>query len=361
MTKSSISSSSVSKTESSHRIGWTGPIGIVISVVLLWWVLRDISLGEMAADIRQAKLLPYLLAMLAATLTFPARTVRWRYLLRLEGAELPFVPLWHATAIGFMANNLLPARAGEFARAFVAGRLTGVRFTSAVASLAVERVMDGLFLIGMMALATAGGGFTTDLVIGGTSIAKLMGVLAGIFAGALLAALVVVQRPDPFLALARKVTGLVLPERAASKLVGLIEGFLLGLDSLKSPRRFAAVAFWSLVVWSINALSFWICFKAFGIDVPWTGALVLQGMIGIGVAIPAAPGFFGLFEAASRISLALYGIAATSAVTYAVAYHVGGFIPITLLGLWSLSRADLRLRDLRSGKEEPRGDDGRGA
>jgi uncharacterized membrane protein YbhN (UPF0104 family) len=80
--------------------------------------------------------------------------------------------------------------------------------------------------------------------------------------------------------------------------------------------------------------------------VPWEGAFLLQGLIGFGVALPSSPGFFGPFEAVTRITLGLYAIGADQAVSYAVAYHIGGFVPITVLGLYSLSRTQVRLGEL---------------
>ena len=105
---------------------------------------------------------------------------------------------------------------------------------------------------------------------------------------------------------------------------------------------------WSLVLWLVNAASFAVCFRAFGLPLPAEGAFLLQGIIGFGVALPSSPGFIGVFEAATRGTLAIYGIDATRAVSYAVAYHVGTFFPITLLGLYSLSRMRLHLTELRA-------------
>jgi hypothetical protein len=81
--------------------------------------------------------------------------------------------------------------------------------------------------------------------------------------------------------------------------------------------------------------------------------LLLQGLIGFGVAIPAAPGFWGVFEYATRLTLQFYGIGATLALAYAFAFHLTGFIPITLLGLDALSRAHLHLGDLRRAAPPP--------
>jgi uncharacterized membrane protein YbhN (UPF0104 family) len=121
---------------------------------------------------------------------------------------------------------------------------------------------------------------------------------------------------------------------------------------LKDPRRFVGVLFWSAVLWLVNAAAFALCFRAFHLPVPAEGALLLQGLIGFGVAIPAAPGFWGVFEYATRLTLQFYGIGATLALAYAFAFHLAGFIPITLLGLDALSRAHLHLGDLRGAAAE---------
>src|SRR5439155_1563100 len=106
-----------------------------------------------------------------ATLTFPLRTVRWQLILRdIGGKRFPLLPLWHATAIGFMANNLLPVRAGEFARAYAAQQQLPVRFSTALASVGVERVLDGLLLVGLMMLAIASPAFPRHAQIGMTSV-----------------------------------------------------------------------------------------------------------------------------------------------------------------------------------------------
>jgi uncharacterized membrane protein YbhN (UPF0104 family) len=104
-------------------------------------------------------------------------------------------------------------------------------------------------------------------------------------------------------------------------------------------------------VWGVTTASFWLGFYAFGIQVPWAAALVLQGIIGFGVAVPSSPGFVGTFEAATRIGLVLYAVEASDAVSYALGYHITTFLPITLLGIWSLSRVSMRLGDLRNGAE----------
>jgi hypothetical protein len=325
-------------------------IGLAVTVALLAWVLRDVSPGAVIAHARSANLWLLLLAVFLATVTFPLRTIRWRLILHdSSGQALPWLPLWHATAIGFMANNLLPARAGEVARAYVAGRQMPVRFTTALGSVGVERVFDALIMLALMAVAIAAPSFPANTAVQGRSLSGLATAAALIFGAILLLALVVVHRPAPWLALLGRVTHLLLPTRIADRLTHWAEGIVEGLSVLKSPARFAGVVVWSIVLWGTNAAAFAVCFRAFGLDVPLEAALLLQGIIGFGVAVPSTPGFVGVFEVATRVTLGIYAVDASRAVSYALTYHLTTFLPITLLGLWSLSRLHLRLGELREG------------
>jgi len=324
--------------------------------LLLWWALHDVSPAEVWGEIRNARPGWLFAATVAVTLTFPLRTIRWRYLLRDQGAVLPMAPLWHATAIGFMANNLLPARAGELARAYAARSLTGVRFTTALASVAVERVFDGLFIVGLLVVGFLGGGFTTAATIQGVRLSRMAAGGAILFGSVLIVAVAVVWQPAVTRRLAHAVLHRLLPARWADRLLVLVDGVLDGLSALRAPGRLGAVLVWSLILWLTNAASFALAFVAFGLTLPWGAALVLQGLLAFGVAVPSTPGFFGIFEGVTRAALALYGVAGTAAVSLAIGFHIAGFIPITVLGLWSLWRAGLHFRDLRTDGGEERED-----
>jgi glycosyltransferase 2 family protein len=309
--------------------------------------------GALLSHIRHADPFLFMAAVATATLTFPLRTVRWRVILRdVDGRRFPWLPLWHATAVGFMANNLLPVRAGEVARAYVAQRQLPVRFMTALASIAVERALDGLVLVGLLAVALAAPSFPHHATLGGAPLARVATGAATLFAGALVLALVVVHRPAPWLSWWSRVAHRLLPQALAERWAHVAEGLVAGLAVLKHPGRFVVVVGWSLVLWLVNAASFVLGFGAFHLPVAAEASLTLQGLIAFGVALPSSPGFFGPFEAATRVTLAIYGIGAEQAVSYAVAYHIAGFLPITLLGLYSLHRTHLRLRELRQAETE---------
>lgn len=328
------------------RRGWLGTaLGIVVSGGLLWWAMRGVDLRSAVAATRSASL-PWLLAGVSlATATFVIRVPRWRYLLRVEGgAPLGAGPAWHGIAIGFMANNLIP-RSGEFLRAWVASRLAPVSFTSALSSVAVERIFDGLTLTMMLAVALLSPAIPPDARVG-EMLVRDLAVRGGIACLILLAgALAVVAMPGR----AERLTRWLVPwPGIADRLVGLLGGVVHGLGAMRSPARLGAVAVWSVILWSAGAASFWLVGRAFGIDLGVGGALLLQGVLAFGVAVPSTPGYVGVFEALIVAVLVIFGVERDLAFACAVTYHVTTFIPIGLLGAWSLSRTPVSLRDLRS-------------
>jgi uncharacterized membrane protein YbhN (UPF0104 family) len=109
-----------------------------------------------------------------------------------------------------------------------------------------------------------------------------------------------------------------------------------------------SVFLWTLAHWMVSALAFWIGFRAVGIEASYFAALLVQGVIVVGVAIPQAPGFFGVFEAAARWTLvSVYAVPADQAITWAIGYHLLSFIPITLIGGWYFIRMGMHLADIQ--------------
>lgn len=307
--------------------------------------MRGTSPSEILHHVRAARPAPLLAAVVLATLTFPLRLIRWRLLLRDErGRNFPAGPLWHAVALGFMANNVLPLRAGELVRSYTASRMAGIRFTTVLSSIAVERIFDALTIVGLLVPALLSPDLPGSVAVAGVSVAHLTrmgGLLAGI---ALLVAGLVLAAP---LAAERLVRRLLPWERLADRAVKLIEGIRQGLVVLRTPSRLILVMFWSLVLWLVNALAFHVGFAAFDIPVSYVGALLMQGLLVLGISIPSTPGFFGPFEAVIVAVLALYGVPRDVSFSYALAFHITSFVPITLLGFWSLTRTPGGFRGLR--------------
>ena len=332
---------------------WLGLVGILISLGFLYWALRGVDPAELVADLRGVNVGFYLLSVALATLTFPARAFRWRIILASSGGRVPYRPVWHATAIGFMATNLLPARAGELARAYAASRFIDVPLARSIGSVAVERVFDGLIVVLLLALSIATFHEAGAARLSGQSVSSLAAWSGAAFIVILGFLFFLVHAPRPALAWLAAALRRVLPARAAEFVVRVTRSFIEGLTVLRSPAAFAYVVTCSLGVWLINAAAFYAAFLAFHLGpLPITSPLLMQGIVAVGVAIPSSPGFVGVFEWTGVFALGLYGIAQTPAASCALGTHIGWFIPITAIGLWRLARSGLSLRDITSAGRE---------
>lgn len=320
---------------------------MALSVGLLWWTLHGVSLGRVAQELERANPWLFAIATVFATLIFPLRARRWRTILDPVFARLPFDPLWRATAIGMMVNNVVPARAGEVARAYVLTRETQVPFATSIASLAVDRVFDAIVLLLLAFTAVLDPSFPQGVSIGGQSVqrwaiggAALVGILVG-----LLYALVFF--PAELIRLFELFARRLSPKLEARGRAAL-ETFAQGLSVLRSPGHFLAVFLWTVVHWLCNGLGWWISMRAVGIRVPFTAALLLQALVALGVAVPAAPGYFGVFETVGVLGLGIYGVPAALATSWALGFHILSFLPITLIGVFYSTRLGFNLRDLQS-------------
>jgi glycosyltransferase 2 family protein len=330
------------------RLNWKSALGIVLSAALLVWTLRGESPAEMWSVISQSNLALLVLSALVATTIFPLRAIRWRIILGPVAPNVPLGPLWRSIAIGMMVNNVYPARLGEIARAYALTRETDrVSLTASVASLAVDRVFDAVTLMLLLVSAMLVPDFPSDVAIAGQPIKRGAFLFAAAALALFVGLYVIVAFPQWLVRLYAAVVGRIAP-RFVERGGAIIHAFSEGLGVLRSPRRFVAVFAWAIAHWLVNALAFWIGFKAVGIHVPFSAGNFLQGIIAIGVALPSSPGFFGFFEAAARVGLQVYGVPGKQAVSWAIGYHILSFIPITLIGLFYFARLGLHFSDFRT-------------
>lgn len=329
------------------KIRWRGALGIAISVAMLVYVFRPIDWADVAERIRTANLWLLLLGAVAATCMYPLRAIRWRVILDPVAGKLPFGALWRAVAIGQMANNTLPTgRVGEIGRPYVLSReCPQVPFSTALASLVVDRVFDAIVVFLLLAVAVFSPAFPKGHDVFGLSAARYAAGFAVVPVVGLIALYALVYAPETairiFELIARKVSP-ALEVRGRDAL----RRFATGLSVLRKPRHFLGVFLWTLAHWIVQPLAFWLGLKAFGMTVPWSALLFLQAVIVAGVSIPSSPGFFGTFELATQIALGFYGVTKENAVTWAIAFHVVAFIPITVMGGYYLAKLGLTLGDL---------------
>lgn len=326
------------------RLGFRAVLGFAFSAVLLWLAFRNVEWGKVVEGLRHANLALMLLSAAVSTCIFPLRARRWRTILDPVAPDIPFGKLWRATAIGMMVNNVVPARAGEIARAYALTREEPrVPFAASFASLAVDRVFDAVVLLVLMFGALLDPRFPSGAFASarGAAIGGIVGVVAIV-----VVLYLIVFFPERIITMYELFARRVAP-RFEARGKELLHAFASGLSVLRTPSRFVAVIWWTLLHWLVNALAFWIAFRGMNIDAPFSAALFLQGLIAIGVAAPAAPGFFGVWEIAGKLGLGLFGVAEALAVTWAISYHILSYIPITLIGAWYFLRMGMHLGDLR--------------
>jgi hypothetical protein len=329
-----------------------GVIGAVITVLLLWWVLRDVSPAEVLDELRRANAWWMLLAVGLATFSFALRAVRWRVLLEPGHAGSSFDARFGATCAGFAASNIFPARLGELVRAYTLARVARLPFGASVGSLVVERVLDGLVLASFLGGTILMPGFPLGRTEAAGYVRRAALIGSVVFAFGFVVLWLMARRPDGALRLWTATFGRLIPERFTQRLTGLVETFLHGLGSLASVGVLARAVGWSYVVWGCLAASMWTGLLAFDITGPgFVGAAFLQAVIGFAVALPSTPGFFGPFEAGTRVGLQPWDVPDALVVSFATSYHVLTFVPVTLLGLWYLRHFGLRWSDVRERTE----------
>lgn len=332
------------------KLDWKTALGVALSALLLWWTLRGVPLDDVWTALRQSNGGLFVACAVTATSIFLLRARRWRTILEPSAGRLPFAPLWRSTAIGMMMNNVFPYRAGEFARAFALTReVPRVPISTALGSLAVDRIFDAIVLLALMFGALLDPAFPDGVTLLGRTVPQVAAGGIVVVVALLAICYAMVLQATRTIELAGWVARRVMPKHEAL-LVRFVEHGVGGLTVLRDSRRFLAVLWWAAAHWVVHAIALYLGFLAVGIDVPFTAALFVQGVIGIGVAIPSSPGYVGVFEASSSVGLAVYGVPNSLALSWAIGYHVLTFIPITVMGAVYFSRLGLSVGAVTTAK-----------
>jgi len=326
-------------------------VGLAVTFFLLWWVTRGVDFSEVWYNIRQANMWLLFAAVFVATFGFFIRALRWKILLAPVKPDTSLRSRFAGVSIGFMANNILPARVGEFARAYAFSRLEPVSASAAFGSLVVERVLDGVVLLGFLVLPVMTPGFPSNGALSqgaGALALKSAVVMVGAF---MVALLLMAIWPRSFVRAVERVA-VFLPRTLARPIVGALEAFMDSIAILRNPRLLLLGFVWTLGFWAWHGVSFWLGMLAFGIDTGFVSAIFTEAVVGFGVALPAAPGFFGTFHASAEFALSsVYGVDTAQSLAFAFGYHFGGWVPITVIGLYYAWKLGLSLGELGGAEE----------
>jgi len=324
---------------------WLGLVGSLVFLALLFY---RVDLEKLGGALKGANYLFIIPSLAAYFLSVWFRTLRWQYLLR-GSKRVSQGRLYPVVVMGYMANNLLPVRLGELVRAYLLGQREGISKATALATILLERVFDGLVLI-LMGLALALflplgrplADVSRELRVPPAFVAISI-ILPFLLVLGLLVAITVYPRLAS--RLGRVILRLVpLSYRTRTQRVGTM--FLEGLQVLRSGSRTIGLVSLSVPIWLAEAAMYYLVMFAFSLDQPFAVALFITSAANLAIIVPSTGGGVGPFEWAAKVSLVALGVDDALATAYAIALHAALLIPVTLLGLVMLWLQNLSLKEL---------------
>lgn len=275
--------------------------------------------------------------LIAATLvylsSFPVRALRWRLILRVQKA-LSLRHLLASVFVGYMANNVLPARAGEIYRAHFLGRRARMSRSGVAASIVVERTFDGLVLVCVIGLVFVL--FPQEDYLGGTALITgltFLGLAASILFYTLMA-----ERAH------RVGDGVLklLPRALHERLAGRLSSFLQGIRGISTVEEFLKAGIYTVLVWILDGCAIALVVVSFGVTLPPVGFVLVFALVALSTTLPAGPGFVGPFQYAFVLSLGAYAVPRETALAISVAAQLALLGSVTFVGLALLCREHLR-------------------
>jgi hypothetical protein len=324
------------------RRNWQLLAGLLISGWSIWLLLQAIDPAKVGRHLAGASWPLVVLCFLSIPCSMLLKIVRQLYLFA-DGQPPGVRPLLSALYIGYLMNTVLPARVGEFVRAYLIGREPGVGVPAALATIVVEKVLDlltlGLILAGLVALGLLPPGLPDWLQV--SLNASALALAAGV-----VGLVVVLASRGLVLAIVGWLERRV-PPLARFRPTALAASFLDGLAILTRGRVLAPITLWSIAIWASAAFTLWTALMAVGISPTLPMLLLALVVTNIGMAVPSAPGYVGVFHYLLTISLVPFGVDENLAAGAAVLNHAIVFGNFIVGGLWFLWRGGYSMGSLR--------------
>lgn len=326
-------------------------LAIALALVVLF--LSNVNLVGVLAAIARARPEWLALSLLTTFANLAIRALRWKYLLEPLGPTT-FASAFRATAVGFAASAVLPARAGEVIRPYFLarqaprdqqGRMTA---TGAFATIILERLLDIVTVLALLAsFVFVFGKNLATVNPTGFAIVKWAGASAAAVSTSVLIVLFVLAGQPERLGRAMRRLERAMPSAFAGLVAKIAEKFVRGLGAIRRPSRVLIALAWSFPLWLCICLGIWSVAVAFRFDVPFTGSFLLLALLVLGVAVPT-PGAIGGFHEAFRAGTTMfYGAPDDAAVGAAIVLHLFSIGPALLLGLFFAAQEGLNLAGVR--------------
>lgn len=322
-------------------------LGLAISAAFLIYAFRGQDYDAIWDAVTGVDVVLLLPALALYFLGVAARAFRWSVLLR-PVHHISVRELLPVTAIGFMANNVLPFRTGEVVRSYVVAKRHGVRKSAVLATIAVERIFDGLVMLGFILVAASTVTFTSEL----RHVTRIALVLFGVA----VVGLVVVTLAESLRVRVLDTLFAKMPANVAERTRPLADSFFTGLSALRSGKAIGLVAGSSLLAWLLEASMYWTIGRAFGGEIQRVlgpaETLLTTGVANLFTLVPSSPGYVGPFEAGVVAVLdGALGASGAGALSYAIVVHAALWFPITVWGAVEWSRQHLSLRQVQAAQD----------
>ncbi len=319
---------------------WLILFGLIISAVFLYLAFRQINYAELWEALRSTRLwwlVPGLLIYFCGMLV---RTWRWQNLLN-PIKKTTVKAIFPIILIGYMGNNVFPLRMGEVLRAVVLKRQEDVAISASLATIVVERIFDAVVIIGFVLLNL---GQLPDIT--GNAAFPILGRIAiwaaVVFIVGLVIFILIALFPKPAKTLIHRIINSIVPQRWREGAVNIVDRFLDGLMSLRSPKDALMVFLTSILIWLFETGLYWSVSMAFGLGLNFQQLILLNGVANLVLLIPAAPGGLGTFDAAGRAMLQAYTISPEPALGYTLILRLALWVPVTLIGAIFFLREGLK-------------------
>ncbi|TVM03388.1 MAG: hypothetical protein CV087_05430 [Candidatus Brocadia sp. WS118] len=341
-------------------------VSILASVVCTWLFVRNIEWALLKNALRGANYWFIIPTLVLTLVVYVVRAIRWRGLLS-HIKVISIMNLLSVTLIGFMANNILPARVGEVLRPFILTKKEDIKFSTSFATVIVERIFDmlGLIIFTVVVIAllphpspshhvlahvsTSQASAIKESII--PSLKKWTEVFAAIGVFTIICLFFVVIKPDFFKKILSRCC-FFLPHKIKDKILGLYESFVYGLKILEDKAQAVWMLVLSLFIWVLAGAEIYLLGFSFHMHLPFVGACLVAVCLALAVALPQAPGYIGVFHIAVLKSLHIFGIETTAAQSYAIVLWAISILPSTLLGFLFLWREGIAFRDVIKLEEE---------
>ncbi len=329
-------------------------IGLAVTVFFLVLVLTRIQFDKVAEAFGKANYLYLIPAITVTMIAYLIRAYRWQIILK-PTKPVAFKSAYPIMMIGFMANNLLPARIGEFVRAYTLGARENISKSLSLGTIVLERVCDGLTLIGLMGFSLIV--FPSPQQTGQVEFVEIFST--AVFIGATLFLVFLLLREQQAL----KITSFLmkpLPKKLEQRVHQMLMAFVLGLHALKRRSTIISIALLSLVVWLLEGTSYYFMLRAFNLQDKMTplqligAGIFLLVFVNLGTMVPSAPGFIGVYQAAAVLALSAYNVDENVAFSLALLTNTFQYVLVTAIGLFFFSRMNMSFKNLKANSQSAR-------